>query len=73
MLCHYWELQTQEWAGLSLPDGAWEMKPIQRFNLVTLYDMWVRGVIWIYLLNVLRLPLCTLTTHSWLNWVDEDE
>ena len=25
------------------------------------------------LLNVLWPPFCTLATHSWLNWVDEDE
>ena len=25
------------------------------------------------LLNVLRSPFCTLTTHSCLNWVDEDD
>ena len=25
------------------------------------------------LFNVLRTPFCTLTTHSWLNWVDEDD
>ena len=25
------------------------------------------------LLNVLRPPFCTLTTHSWLNWIGEDE
>ena len=25
------------------------------------------------LLNVLGPPFCTLTTHSWLNWVDEDD
>ena len=30
-------------------------------------------VVWIDLLNVLRPPFCTLNTHSWLNWVDEDE
>ena len=25
------------------------------------------------LLNVLRPPFCTLATHSWINWVDEDD
>ena len=25
------------------------------------------------LLNVLRPPFCTLATHSWLNWVNEDD
>ena len=30
-LCHYWELQTPEWADTSLPDGFWEgMKFIAR-------------------------------------------
>ena len=23
--------------------------------------------------NVLRPPFCTLTTHSWINWVGEDD
>ena len=26
MLCHYWELQSREWAGMSLPEGPWEMR-----------------------------------------------
>ena len=30
-------------------------------------------IFWLDLLNVLRPPFCALTTHSWLNWVDEDD
>ena len=55
------------------------------FRLVTWFSRlgnWILGfircetlhkVIYFDVLNVLRPPFCTLTTHSWLNWVDEDE
>ena len=35
--------------------------------------VWMDGQTDLDLLNVVRPHFCTLTTHSWLNWVDEDD
>ena len=37
-----------------------------------LYCMYYRRII-LDLLNILRPPFCTLTTHCWLNWIDEHD
>ena len=43
-------------------------------NIIMLYNLLLYTArIELNLLNVLRPPFCTLTTHFWLNWVDEDD
>ena len=59
--------RTWEWAGLSFPDGLWEVKYIPRG---TTYHRTVGCIDFDFI-------ECFTTTflraHSWLNWVDEDD
>ena len=33
----------------------------------------IKLLVYLDLLNAIRPPFCTLTTQSWLNWIDEED